>query len=773
MAHTTIFFACPGPQASYAAMMKSPSVSLACRFSFTRYNNTATRSVAMGYSPHPIAARVASLALASRPWLGHDAPMKFAFSQAILSGIVTALTWSATSLRADEGMWLYNHPPRALLMQKYGFNPSDEWLAHLQQSSVRFNSGGSGEFVSEDGLLMSNHHVGADALQKMGDKEHNYVHDGFYARKRADEKKCLDLELNVLASIEDVTDQVNAAVKPGMTGEQSFAARRGAIAGIEKQSRDQTGLRSDVVTLYQGGQYQLYRFKKYTDVRLVFAPEQQIAFFGGDPDNFEYPRFNLDICLFRAYENGHPAKIQHFLKWDTKSLTNQELVFVSGHPGHTSRSLTVAELQFLRDVGMPFRLERLKRMEVLLSSWSERSDENARRAKKDLFGVQNSRKARDGVMAGLLTPSFFARKQQEEQRLREAAGVRPEFAESRTAWDRIAEAQKVIGGQWLRYSLLETASGFGGDLFQVGRTLLRAGEEFPKPNAERLREFGEAGRESLELSLFSEKPIYDDLEILDLSDSLTFLAEKLGPDSEVVRQVLAGQSPRARAAQLVRSTGLKSVAVRRQLYQGGKAAVEAAKDPMIELARLVDGEARALRTIIETQEEAKKQAHAQIAKLRFALEGANTYPDATFTLRLAFGAVKGYEEDGQAVPFQTTFAGLYQRARQHQFRAPFDLPERWVKRERRLNPQTPFNFICTADIIGGNSGSPVVNRQGEFVGIIFDGNIQSLVADLMYTEDQARALAVHAASIIEALQKVYDAKPLAEELLGKRKPSAR
>ena len=699
--------------------------------------------------------------------------MKFAFSQAVLSGVVGMLAWSATRLPADEGMWLYNHPPRTLLMQKYGFNPSEAWLAHLQQSSVRFNSGGSGEFVSADGLLMSNHHVGADALQKLGDKGHDYLHDGFYARKLADEKKCLDLELNVLVSIEDVTDRVNAAVKPGMTGEQSFAARRGAIAGLEKESRDQTGLRSDVVTLYQGGQYQLYRFKKYTDVRLVFAPEQQIAFFGGDPDNFEYPRFDLDICLFRAYENGRPAQLEHFLKWNTTGLTDQELVFVSGHPGHTSRSLTVAELLFLRDVGMPYRLERLKRMEVLLGSWSERSDENARRAKDELFGVQNSRKARDGVTAGLLAPSFFVRKQQEEQRLRAAVETRPEFAEARTAWDRIAEAQKVIGATWLRYSLLESANAFSSDLFHLGRTLWRAAEEFPKPNAARLREFGEAGRESLELSLFSEKPIYDDLEILTLSDSLTFLAEKLGADHELVRQILAGQSPRARAAQLVRSTGLKSVAVRRQLYQGGKAALEAAQDPMIKLARLVDGEARALRTIAETQDEAKKQAHAQLAKLRFALEGATTYPDATFTLRLAFGVVKGYEEDGQAVPFQTTFAGLYQRARQHQFRPPFDLPERWVKRERRLNPPTPFNFICTADIIGGNSGSPVVNRQGEFVGIIFDGNIQSLVADLLYTEDQARALAVHSASIIEALQKIYDAKPLAEELLGKRNPSAR
>ena len=699
--------------------------------------------------------------------------MNSTLSRCFGPGVAVAMMAVVGPLGADDGMWLFNHPPRSVLMAKYGFNPSEEWLTHLRLASVRFNSGGSGSFVSEDGLLLSNHHVGADALQKLSDKDHNYLRDGFYARTRAEEKQCLDLELNVLVGIEDVTARVNAALKPEMKADEAFAARRAVIAGIEKESREKTGFRSDVVTLYQGGQYHLYRFKRYTDVRLVFAPEQQIAFYGGDPDNFEYPRFDLDFCIFRAYENGQPAHVEHYLKWSAHGAADQELIFVSGHPGRTSRQLTVTELAFLRDTAMPIRLDRLKQIEVLLSSWSERSDENARRAKDDLFGVQNSRKARDGIMAGLLTPSFFTRKQQEEQRLREAAASRPELAEARTAWDRIADAQKVIAQNWLRYTLLETGQGFNSELFHIARTLLRAGDEFAKPNASRLREFGDAGRESLEFSLFSEKPIYDDLETLLLADSLTLLAERLGADSEVVRTVLAGQSPRARAAQLVRSTKLKSVALRRQLYLGGAAAVTAAKDPMIEVARLIDAEARSLRAAIETQDEAKKQAHAQIGKVRFALDSTNNYPDATFTLRLAFGQVKGYEEDGQPVPFQTTYAGLYQRAAEHHNRPPFDLPERWSKRQRKLDQRIPFNFVCTADIIGGNSGSPVVNRAGELVGLIFDGNIQSLVADLMYTEDQARALAVHSSSIIEALFKVYDAKPLAEELLGRRRAPAK
>jgi hypothetical protein len=390
--------------------------------------------------------------------------------------------------------------------------------------------------------------------------------------------------------------------------------------------------------------------------------------------------------------------------------------------------------------------------------------ENARRAKEELFGVQNSRKANVGRLAGLLDPKVQEKKAAEERRLRDAVLAREEFASARDAWDRIASAQHMIGKHALVYNLIEASAAFNSDLFGIARTLLRAGEERPKPNGERLREFGESSRPSLELQLFSEKPIYEDLEELQLADSLTYLAEEMGGTNALVQKILAGQSPRERAAQLIRGTKVKDVSVRRKLYEGGAAAVSAASDPMIELARSIDAEARAERKVIETQGEVKQQAHAKIAKARFALEGTSNYPDATFTLRLAFGTVKGYEESGKRIPAHTTFAGLYERAAQQEYHPPFDLPKIWLDRKVRLNPRVPLNFVSTADIIGGNSGSPVIDRQGQLVGIIFDGNIQSLVLDFIYTDEQARAVSVDSRGILEALNKVYGAKNLVSEL---------
>jgi hypothetical protein len=693
-------------------------------------------------------------------------------------GVACAIVCVA-SADADEGMWLFNAPPLTQLKEKYQFEPTQQWLEHLQKSSVRFNSGGSGSFVSANGLVITNHHVGADTLQKISDPQHNYLKDGFYARTTADEIKSTDLELNVLMSIEDVTARVNGAVKPGMTNDQASSARSSVIAAIEKESKDKTGLRSDVVTLYQGGAYHLYRYKRYDDVRLVFAPEQQIAFYGGDPDNFEYPRYDLDICIFRVYENGKPTKIDNFLKWNSRGPSDGELTFVSGSPGKTDRQLTLDELADMRDRFLPYVLRMFNRREVLGLAYGARSFENARRARDDLFGDQNNRKRYDGYLAGLLDPQIWAQLQAREQKLRDAIVRDPKLRSTAGAYDRIKNAQTEIAKNALLYNYLEqerpTPVGYRGprtlfgNLFKYARLLLRAVDERAKPNGERIPQFRDSARDSLELELFSTEPVYDDYEILRLADSLTDFASQFGADDPLVKKVLAGKSPHDRAIELVSGSKLKDVAVRKDLYGEGAAALQAAHDPMIDLARLIDGPAREAKKMYDAQDEIRKQAYSEIAKARFTIEGTGSYPDATFTLRLSYGTVRGYEQDGKQIPAFTDFAGLYERAAEHDNRPPFDLPKRWIDNKSKLNLATHFNFVSDADIIGGNSGSPVVNKTNEFVGIIFDGNIQSLVLDCIYTDTQARAVSVDSAAISEALRKVYDAGDLADELEGVKK----
>jgi len=674
--------------------------------------------------------------------------------------------FSGAAAWGDEGMWLFNHPPKKVLKAKYGFEPGHAWYEHLQRSSVRFNSGGSGSFVSSNGLVLTNHHIGADALQKLSTKDKNYLAEGFYAKTQEQEVKCVDLELNVLMSIEDVTERINAAVPKDGTPAESEGARRAIMNTIEQESTDKTGLRSDVITLYNGGQYHLYRYKKYTDVRLVFAPEEAAAFFGGDPDNFEYPRFDLDICFFRVYENGKPANIEHFLQWAPHGAAEGELTFVSGNPGKTDRLDTVAHLAYLRDLSLPTALDWLMRNEVLLTTYGQRSDENQRRCREELFNIQNARKAEVGRLGGLQDPAVMADKQVAEKALRDAVVADQSLgADTASAWNEVASALKCLREIRKDVFLLEDGRAFHCHQFLIARTLLRLAEEDARPNAKRLREYRQSNRASLEQMLFSEAPIYDDFETVKLADSLGLFVTVAGADNELVGKVLAGKSPQERAAELIQGSRLKDVAVRRELAHGGLAAIRASDDPMIRLALLMDGPARKVRRAKEQQvDEPLRQAYAKIAKARFAVSGTEIYPDATFTLRLAFGVVQGYDEMGQRMPPWTTLGGAFQRAAEHQNREPFNLPPRWLQHKDKLNLDTPFNFVSTADIIGGNSGSPVVNRQGQFVGIIFDGNIESLVWDFVYSEKKGRALAVHSAAIEECLRKLYDAGPLADEL---------
>ncbi len=669
---------------------------------------------------------------------------------------VLCLSWAG----ADEGMWLFTDLPKKLLQDRYGFTPTDDWARHVMLASVRFNSGGSASFVSPSGLVLTNHHVGADTLQKLSSAERNIYRDGYYAKTLQDEISAPDLELNQLVSIEDVTERVNAAVKPGASTQEAAAARRAVMAEIEKESLEATQLRSDVITLYGGGRYHLYRYKKYTDVRLVFAPESAAAFFGGDADNFEYPRYCLDICLFRVYENGAPAKIDHYLTWSKKGAANNELVFVSGNPGRTRRIYTVAALKHQRDVRMPLTLDLLRRREIMLQQYALAGPEAERQARDELFGVQNSRKAYTGMLLGLQDPSLMRAKEEAERALRDRVSNTPALQNYAEAWQQIEDIQNR------RTELARETASFSSRLFDIAETLVHMVAEDQKPSAERLREFRESARESLEQELYSPAPIYPELEKAALADSLGLFAERRGGDHPLVVQALAGQNPEERAAALIDGSKLADVESRRALAKSGPSGIAESKDPLIQLARLMEEEYRRLRTIQDELAELETQAYAQISECLFATQGTNAYPDATFTLRLAFGPVKSYVENGQVVPAWTTLGGAFEHEKRHGGKDPWELPQSWHAAKDKLAADTPYNFVCTADIIGGNSGSPVLNREAEFVGIIFDGNIQSLTADYHYSDEVSRAVAVHSSAIRETLDKIYHADRIVQELGG-------
>lgn len=679
----------------------------------------------------------------------------------------------STLASADEGMWLYNESPKDKIKAKYGFELTQQWLDHVRLSSVRFNNGGSGSFVSADGLTFTNHHVGAGCVQQLSSEGHDYIKTGFYAKTRAEEAKCPNLELNELVGIEDVTDKVDAGVKPGMSAAEAGQAQRSAMSQIENSCSQSTGLRCDVVTFYSGQVYNLYKYKKYTDVRLVFAPEFDSAFFGGDPDNFTYPRYDLDITFFRVYEDGHPARLDNYLRWSRTGVKDNDLIFVSGHPGNTSRLLTVAQLDYLRDVDYPSRLALYKRRIALLQDFSKQSQENARIATEDIFGLQNSQKAIIGYDSGLLDKLILDQKSADEAKLRAAYNANPKNAGSPDPWEEIAQAMKLQRDIYPQLTYLERLRGFASGLPQIARTLVRAAEEKPKPNAERLREFRDSALPSLEQQLFSTAPVYKSLDTVLLTDSLTEMQDTWGKDNPEVQKVLKGKAPADAATELIAGTKLDDVAVRKQLYDGGQAAIEASNDPLILAMRAIEPDALAVRKEFDDKiDSVVRRDGTLIAKARFAQSGFSQPPDATFTLRLSYGAVKGYKENGKNIPYSTTMGGAYEHAAEHQNQPPYKLPDSWMNAKGKLNLKTPLNFVSTADIIGGNSGSPTVNKEGEVVGIIFDGNIESLPWNIAYSDMQGRAVSVDSRGIQEALRKIYGAPGLADELLGSKTDAA-
>ena len=683
--------------------------------------------------------------------------------------IASCLLVFATGAIAGEGMWTPDNLPRAQLQEKYKFTPDKKWAEHAQHAALRLAGGCSGSFVSPTGLVLTNHHCVNSCVQQLSTADKDFIKSGFYAKEEKDEIKCPEIELNRLDTISDVTTRVKQATE-GKSGEAYSKAEKAVKSDIEKEcvgdAKETT--RCDVVDLYHGGVYDVYKYHRYQDVRLVFAPELAMAFFGGDPDNFNFPRYDLDMGVLRAYEDGKPAKVVDFYPFSKKGAEENELTITVGNPGGTDRQLTVAQLESTRDIDTIPALFMLAERRGMLEQFRSESAENHRIAQSDLFGVENSYKALRGRLLALQDPEVFNLKRKQEAELRDYVNADPaRKAKSAAAWDEIAKALATYRNIETRYKYIERGQGISSRYFGYARALVRGAAERGKPNAERLREFTESRLPSVTQSLRSTAPVYPNYEKVKLAFSLTKLRESLGADDAFVKQVLGKESPEALATRLVDGTKLGDPAVRKALWDGGADAVAKSDDPFIVLARNVDPQARAIRKQLEDDVESVIDKNSElIAAARFEKYGTSVYPDATFTQRFSFGEVKGWEVKGQWVKPFTDIAGAFARATGFE---PFALPQSWLDAQKTLNLQQRFNFVTTNDIIGGNSGSPMINRNAEIVGLVFDGNIESLGGDFWFDERVNRTVAVHSGAILEALHKVYKADRLAKELEAARK----
>ena len=672
---------------------------------------------------------------------------------------------AAATYKPEFGtMWTFVAPPIDYWRRTYGFAPDQKWLDHVRLASVRLPNC-SASFVSSKGLVMTNHHCGRECTASSSPPDSNYIQTGFAARTLADEKKCAGLYVDQLQSIQNVTDRVRGAITGKTPGEQA-AQRSAIISQIQTECNQQTQLNCQVVSLYQGGIYSVYRYRRFNDIRLVMAPEGDIAFFGGDPDNFTYPRYDLDLTLLRVYENGQPYTPTDYLKWSAAGANENDLVFVVGNPGSTGRLNTIAQMEYLRDVGYPASLAAYKRLLATYSTLEQTDTSAARRYQNDVFGVANSQKAVTGYRAGLLDTAAMAKKRAFEQDLRARIAADPALrAQYGGTWDAIAAAQRELGtfSPQLRYY------GFGGgsQLLQLGAGLVRVAAFANAPDSARLPQYRGQGLTNIKNQLLAPAPIDTAFERLAIAAQLRAAQSELPANDPFLRVALAGQTPEARAAALVRGTRIADQAVRQQLIQGGQAAIESSTDPVIVLARAIDplnrqqlARANALNAIITANSE-------KIGQAMFAAYGTTLPPDATFTLRISDGVVKSFPSNGTIAPFKTTFYGLYERSAAFDDKFPFKLPQRWVARKANLNLSTPYNFVSTNDIIGGNSGSPVINKNAEVVGLVFDSNIEGVSNRFIFSSEVGRTVSVHSAGIVEALRKMYDGARIADELQGR------
>ncbi len=681
---------------------------------------------------------------------------------AFISGLLTLVV---PSFHADEGMWTFNHPPVKLIQERYGFKPGSAWLDHLRLSCVRIG-GASGSFVSPNGLILTNHHVARMYLQELSTAKHNYVKTGFYAKNPARELKVPGAVIQVLISMQNVTKEVTASVSARLTPAKARKARDAVIAKIENVCRKKTGLTGEVVALYGGARYVLYRYKQYTDVRIVMAPEQRAAYFGGDTDNFCYPRYDLDFSFLRVYEHNRPAHTPDFLRTNRAGIHDNMPIFVSGNPASTDRIETLGQLKYARDATLPYLIGRLKDVRDMLQRYAARGPAETRESQSILFYVNNSIKALTGEYNGLLNPALIKEKKAREEKLHSSIAARPSLRHYAQAWkeiDRSLAWNRSHAGELNYESMLP---GYSWGLAGTALSIARYAEEVKKPDAQRLEGYHEAQIPNLLRRLEAPRPYYKELETVWLAHDLALLKKHLGADDPYVRTLLAGKTPEARAKEVMDATRLNNAAFRKKLLANRGALAAVSQDSLLRFVRAADP---TLRRVLKARRKnitaVREQALTKIAKARFAVYGNDIYPDATDTLRLSFGVVKGYPFDTSEVPCKTTFYGLYNRAYSFDNKGNFQLSKRELQRKDDLDLSVPLDFVCTADITGGNSGSPVVDGKGELVGLVFDGNPQSNSNTFVYSEVQARCVAVDVTAIIQALDKLYDAGPLAREMI--------
>ena len=678
------------------------------------------------------------------------------FGTALLLSVATA------PLHADEGMWTLTDFPRERILRKYEFNASDEWLKKVQLASLRLANGCSGAFVSPQGLVMSNHHCVSECIVEQSSSQRDLNKNGYYAATLGGELKCSSLELNQLIDIEDVTAKLQGVTRGVSDGEFGVVLRR-EISRLETACANSSKLRCDVVTLYHGGKYHLYKYRRFSDVRLVFLPETATARFGGDPDNFNYPRYSLDVSFVRVYENGQPLKSPHYFPVNPVGVTPGELVFATGNPGTTQRLMTVAQLEFLRDVANPEQIVYLAELRGHILEFAKLGAEQRRIATEPLYGVENWYKSLLGQQETLVSRNFLSAKRSSEEALRAQVAQNPDWQKRfGGAWDALARSQDELRKIYKEHTLLEVGRAFNSTLFHYARQLVRAAEELPKPSDQRLSEYRDSALPSLTHELLARSTLYPQLEVLTLTYSLGKLREALGPNHPFVKEVFGPYSPEEIARNLIGSSRLSDVAVRKALWDGGSKAILASTDPMIRFAKAVDAQSRMIRRQYQDNVESVEKKNSElVAQALFAVQGTSVYPDATFSLRVTYGTVRGYKDMGMELSPITLLGGAFER---HTGREPFVLPASWLAAKSRLKGSTPLNFVSALDIVGGNSGSPVLNRDAQVVGTVFDGNLPSLGGTFFYDDTANRAVAVHTSGLFEALRGIYQAHPLVKEL---------